>query len=98
METYRTIRAARIAAALNDAAMVEIRAMIACKKKIEKNEGCPCAIRKEFAKVAGRAEICVLRADKFLKNCAEFDDIEKMRDEFSDLYHLYDLVIDFFMR
>lgn len=98
METYRTIRAARIAAALNDAARVEIRSMIACKKKIEKNEGCPCAIRKEFAKVAGRGEICVLRADKFLKNCAEFDDIEKMRDEFSGLCYLYNLVIDFFTR
>lgn len=98
MDTYRTIRAAQIAAALIEAAEIEVRKMAKCKIEIERGEGRPCAVRKAFAKAAERANISVFRAEKFLKNCPEFTEIQKRRDNLEGLLNLHFRIIDFFAK
>lgn len=98
METYRTIRAAQIAAALIEVAEIDVREMSACRIKIERGEGRPCAIRKAFAKAASRAKISLFRAENFLKECPDFAEKKEKCDSLEDIFDFYFRQIDFFAK
>lgn len=96
METFRSIRAAKIAADLIEMAAFAVSQMTACEMKAQRGEGRPCAIRKEYAKAAKVAKIDFWRADQFLDNCPEFPGIAERRKEMDDIYNALSQAVEFF--
>lgn len=96
METFRSIRAAKIAADLIEVAALAVSQMTAYEMKAKRGEGRPCAIRKEYAKVAKVAKIDFWRADQFLDHCPEFPDIAERRKEMDDIFDAFSQAVKFF--
>lgn len=96
METFKSIRAAQIAAALIAVATSSIDKMTACRVMAENGEERPCTIRKEFAKVAEVAKIDYWRVYKFLNRCPKFPDIAERDKEVDNLFDIFSATEKFF--